>query len=254
MNIAIAITALLPISLLFGKARFSRANHFVELISTFWHEMSHAISASIMYGKVDSIRVEPGGRVREVQGIHSYSYVYSASGVTHYRTNGSGFRRFFITAAGYAGPTVLGLAMILTWSTFGLEIFGYIWGIILLLFFVVSRGLYAFLINLVSFLLVTAPIWPESFASFVPFLDGVRYVAPTLLISSLLVYGLKDSMAISRTMRQIARGEVPATGDSDTEKMEQMTRIPATFWAFSYVVLSVIGIMAIPGLLIWQTA
>src|SRR5699024_1969164 len=101
MNIAIAITALLPVSLLFGKARFGRINQFVELISTFWHEMSHAISASIMYGEVDSIRVEPGGRVREVQGSQSYSYVYSASGVTHYRTNGSGIRRFFITGAGY---------------------------------------------------------------------------------------------------------------------------------------------------------
>lgn len=254
MNIAIAITALLPVSLLFGKARFGRINQFVELISTFWHEMSHAISASIMYGEVDSIRVEPGGRVREVQGAQSYSYVYSASGVTHYRTNGSGIRRFFITGAGYAGPTLLGLAMIFTWSTSGLAIFGYVWGIILALFFIVSRGVYAFLINLVSFLLVTAPVWPDSFASFVPFLDDVRYIAPTLLISTLLVYGLKDSVGIFRTMRQIARGEVPATGDSDTEKMAQMTGIPATFWAISYVVLSIVGLMAIPGLLIWQTA
>lgn len=250
MNVGIALSALLPLLLFFNKGRFSLAAHVVDLVSTFWHEMSHAITASLLYGEVDSIRLVPGKTVRHVEGRESFVYAISSSGVTNYRTYGGGLRTFAIVGAGYAGPTILSLAMAITWSTFGLHLFGVIWSIILLLFFLVSRGITAILINLVSLLFVAASIAPDTLP--VPFIEHLRYMLPTILISTLLLYGFKDALANFKSMREIKRGIVPGTGDSDNEKMEEMTRISASFWALTYVVLSMIGIIIIPSLLIWQ--
>lgn len=251
MNPTIVIAALLPLGLFLRRARFSNVRHFADLIATFWHEMSHAITAVLTRGEVDSIRVEPGKTVRSIQGQDSYTYAYTASGVTAYRTTG-GFRGFIVTSAGYAGPTLLAIAMAATWSMFGSTAFGWLWSIILVAFFLVSRGVFALGINLVSLLMVAVSIAPVSLSDTIPLFDHIRIFFPTLLISTLLVCGFKDSLENLYAMLRIRRGELPATGDSDTEIMASKTGIPAWLWSFGYVVLAVVGAFAIPAMLLWQ--
>lgn len=250
MTATILIAALLPAVLLFGKARFSRISMFVDLLSTFWHEMAHAVTASALYGEVDSVRLVPGKRVKTIQGTNTYTHVYSSSGVTNYFTDGSSLRIFLITGAGYAGPTLLSLAMAASWYVFGLNVFAVIWTVVLLVMMLLaSRGIYAWLINVASLLMVSFPLWPLEETTLTKHLAAAL---PTLLISSLLIYGLKDSLSIFKSMRAIERGEVPATGDSDTEKLGSMTGIAPSLWAALYVILSFVGIVAVPSLLIWQ--
>lgn len=250
MNPTIVIAALLPLGLLLRRARFSTIRHLADLIGTFWHEMSHAIVTTFMRGEVDSIRVEPGETVRETHGANTYTYAYTASGVTSFRSTG-GLRSFLITGAGYAGPTLLALAMAATWFLFGMAAFGWFWSIVLLLFLFVSRGLVAIAVNIVSLLMVAVTIAPESVTQSAV-MGQARYFLPALLISTLLVCGFRDALDNFYAMLRIRRGEVPWTGDSDTEVMQTATHIPAWLWSFGYVALAVVGAFLVPAMLFWQ--
>ena len=175
--------------------------------STLAHEFSHALASAFTDSPIRGVKVHLDG-----------------SGVTeHYGSEG--LKRVFITCAGYPGPVVLGVSMLLLQTDYP-RIVAFILIALSLWLLLLSRSVFTIVVSLVTV-----------------FLMGSMMLMPLPVVSTvlLLIGGMLAGMGLWETvqalhvnkMRKIHGGE----GMSDWETLESIVGGSSVFWSWVFIVI-----------------
>lgn len=197
-------TAVLALALVLVTPAWSRARH----VLTIAHEGAHGLAALLTGRRLSAIR------------LHSDS-----SGVTVSRGRPAGFGMVVTTAAGYAGPALLGLlaAALLDAGRVG-EVLWVSLGILALLLLLV-RNVYGLYVLLVAGAVAFAVTWWASVATQAAF----AYV----LTWFLLIGAPRPVLELqAERLRRRARS-------SDADQLARLTHVPALLWVGFFLAVTV---------------
>ena len=206
--IVVALAAVLAAGLVLPRAIWP----YTRMLVTITHEGAHGVAAWLTG--------------RRLQGIRLHS---DTSGLTVSSGRASGPGMVTMLLAGYLGPAVVGLGAV------GLLIAGHSLGllwlfvILLALLLVQIRNFYGFVLVVGCAVVLILVSWylPATMQS------GLAYVLTWTLL-------LAAPKPVVELIRQRRGGRTPY---SDADQLATLTRVPASLWAFGFLVLNCVGLV-----------
>lgn len=184
-----------------------KVNVVFQPFSTLAHEFSHALASAFTNSPIKGIKVHMDG-----------------SGVTeHYGSEG--LKRVFITIAGYPGPVVLGVSMLLLQTDYPRIMVSILIALSLWLL-LLSRSLFTLVVSLSTVALMGAMmLLPLSLVSTVLLVCGGA-------LSGMGVWETVQALHVNK-MRRIHGGE----GLSDWETLEHIIGGSSIFWSWVFIII-----------------
>lgn len=184
-----------------------KANVVFQPFSTLAHEFSHALASAFTNSPIKGIKVHMDG-----------------SGVTeHYGSEG--LKRVFITIAGYPGPVVLGVSMLLLQTDYPRIMVSILIALSLWLL-LLSRSLFTLVVSLSTVALMGAMmLLPLSLVSTVLLVCGGA-------LSGMGAWETVQALHVNK-MRRIHGGE----GLSDWETLEHIIGGSSIFWSWVFIII-----------------
>lgn len=237
MNPALfVVSALVPTVLLLRDRNYGPISQVADVIGSLYHEMGHALTGILLGLQVDRVRVERGRRVEG--GYHS------SHAVTSMESRGR-ISDVLVLLAGYTGPVTLAcLGMLLMFWT-GPVAFSVVWSLLTLVFLRVARGTVTWAVILASAAMALTILIPTEVFP-VPWMAGLRYVLPVVLLSALAVTGTKKAGQLVQALRS---GQFDMDSDDDATELQRVTYVPRLLWAHFFLAYSLIVAVVAPILI-----